>query len=514
MNQTYKVGPSRSLKVFPGDKVDIEVWEYHEGTSGFGTSSTANSVLINMVSAVFGGVSGGSGESGAIYNGVDEAITIFGSGGNQGTSRPAAYLNFILFDKDYNVLDAGWQLAPDVTFTQQKLSFPTKEIDQEGYLFVYLSYDNDSENWVYFDDFKVTHTKTNVIQYNEYYPFGLQTANSWTRDNASNNYLYNGGSELNTNSGWYETFFRGYDAALGRFLQVDPLAHMSGGHSPYNYAFNDPVLFNDPVGDYPREVQIWREQNGTGEAYNYDADFSTSGSGHYTNGVFINPNRIGADGLRNMVFNAQAVIDGQLGLTDYLEMYGTEAEWEWSHYGGDQITRDEWVALGGDPNKFAHLYFSGGWELKQAEPAQDGRPSLRGPGNFYRDQMGTEAGKDMFERYWLAKGDMVLSEAQFAEIVRLADKQGAAKVKGTPTTYNGQPATAKVISFYGTAHANSLGSATLYYDADGNAIGFYDYFNFDPKPWGKRSFSAELKTRLVNGDGLMFGAKPFKITYP
>jgi len=39
-------------------------------------------------------------------------------------------------------------------------------IKKEGYLFVYLSYEDDSQNWVYFDDFKVTHTKTNVIQYN------------------------------------------------------------------------------------------------------------------------------------------------------------------------------------------------------------------------------------------------------------------------------------------------------------------------------------------------------------
>ncbi len=119
MNQTYKVGPSKSLHVFPGDKVDIEVWEYHEGSSGFGTSSTASPVLINLVSTAFGGVSGGSGESSAIYSGVDEAITAFGSGGNQGAGRQAAYLNFILFDKNYNVLDAGWQLAPDVTFTKQ-----------------------------------------------------------------------------------------------------------------------------------------------------------------------------------------------------------------------------------------------------------------------------------------------------------------------------------------------------------------------------------------------------------
>lgn len=127
--------------------------------------------------------------------------------------------------------------------------------------------------------------------------------------------------------------------------------------------------------------------------------------------------------------------------------------------------------------------------------------------------MGTEAGKDMFERYWLGQGDMVLTKAQFTEIAELAKAQGADKIKGTVTTYNGRPATVKVISFYGTAHANSLGSATLYYDAEGNAIGFYDYFNFDPKPWGQRSFSAEVKTRMVNLDGYMFDAKPFKITY-
>lgn len=78
---------------------------------------------------------------------------------------------------------------------------------QEGYLFAYLSYDNDSNNWVYFDDFRVSHTPTNVIQYNEYYPFGLQTSNSWTREDSSNDYLYNGGNELNGNTGWYETFF-------------------------------------------------------------------------------------------------------------------------------------------------------------------------------------------------------------------------------------------------------------------------------------------------------------------
>jgi len=102
----------------------------------------------------------------------------------------------------------------------------------------------------------VTHTKRNVIQYNaclpkllrrqEYYPFGLQAGTSWTRESSSNNFLYNGGNELNSSSGWYETFFRGYDPTLGRFLQIDPMATTE--MATYQYAGNNPVLFNDPFG--------------------------------------------------------------------------------------------------------------------------------------------------------------------------------------------------------------------------------------------------------------------------
>jgi len=248
MNQTYKTGPARSIHVYPGDQVDIEVWEYHEGTSGFGTTSTPLTTLITNVAGAFGGVSGAAGESGAIYNGVNAAMTSFGTGGNQGDQRPAAYLNYILFDKNYNVLDAGWQLAPNTTFTKQKLSFPTKQIKEEGYIYTWLSYDDDSNNYAYFDDFKVTHTKTNVIQYNDYYPFGLQTSTSWTRENSKNNFLYNEGSELNNTSGFYDLPNRNYDAALGRFFQVDLMAIQDHTISPFAYGGNNPITHNDPTG--------------------------------------------------------------------------------------------------------------------------------------------------------------------------------------------------------------------------------------------------------------------------
>ncbi len=46
----------------------------------------------------------------------------------------------------------------------------------------------------------------------------------------------------------YETMFRSYDPALWRFHQVDPLAEWTINISSYQYANNDPIYFNDPLG--------------------------------------------------------------------------------------------------------------------------------------------------------------------------------------------------------------------------------------------------------------------------
>ena len=64
-------------------------------------------------------------------------------------------------------------------------------------------------------------------------------------------YLYNAGAELNDLTGYYETFYRNYDATIGRFTGVDIMAAKYSSLTPYQYAFNDPVTFNDPLGDDP-----------------------------------------------------------------------------------------------------------------------------------------------------------------------------------------------------------------------------------------------------------------------
>lgn len=108
---------------------------------------------------------------------------------------------------------------------------------------------------MYFDDLKITHAKSPVIQMEEYYPFGL-AFNSYQRENeTSQDYLYNS-MELQDELGlqWYDYGARMYDPAIARWMVVDPLAGLMRRWSPYNYCFNNPLRFIDPDGMGPETV--------------------------------------------------------------------------------------------------------------------------------------------------------------------------------------------------------------------------------------------------------------------
>jgi hypothetical protein len=53
---------------------------------------------------------------------------------------------------------------------------------------------------------------------------------------------------------YYQTFFRNYDQALGRFVAIDPMAEAAESLTGYNYSGNNPIMFNDPMGDAERKT--------------------------------------------------------------------------------------------------------------------------------------------------------------------------------------------------------------------------------------------------------------------
>ena len=89
----------------------------------------------------------------------------------------------------------------------------------------------------------------NVVQQNDYYPFGAKVVRDDYVNADDNRFLFSGKESqelLDLNA--YDFGARMYDASLGRWNMVDPLGEKYVNLSPYNYCANSPQLFNDPNG--------------------------------------------------------------------------------------------------------------------------------------------------------------------------------------------------------------------------------------------------------------------------
>ena len=117
----------------------------------------------------------------------------------------------------------------------------------------YFITDQQGNTRVSFEDDGTNTGHAILTQENSYYAFGMQMAGSYTPTNP-NKKLYNAGSEWQDDeeglADYYSTFYREYDPIIGRFNGVDPMAEATDNMTTYAYANNNPVMMNDPMGDF------------------------------------------------------------------------------------------------------------------------------------------------------------------------------------------------------------------------------------------------------------------------
>lgn len=179
------------------------------------------------------------------------------SGKSNLTAAPEAYLNYIVFDEYYNLIaeQTGYQQISEAA-KENGSDTPHEKLEHSltittpGYVYIYLSNEENSPIDVFFDDFTVTHTHSPIVSKDDYYPFGLTFGGYSRPASVGQNFKYNGKEKVDAlGLDWYDYGARFYDAPLGRFHSLDPEAVLYNYQSPFAYAANNPIRYEDKNGE-------------------------------------------------------------------------------------------------------------------------------------------------------------------------------------------------------------------------------------------------------------------------
>jgi RHS repeat-associated protein len=333
-----KIGTGKVLRVMAGDLVEVGALSYYQQNSpANNTPNELPSDIVNqLVNALLGPasvVANGKGNllqsnsSGLILNKEDFKNFVNNTqSGNPPSSIPRAYLNYVLFDDNFKMVNgsAVRVQAPDA------ISPLTGQVNvsKNGFLYIYLS--NESPTDVFFDDLVVRHTTGHLLQEDSYYPFGLQMRGLSSRalNRLQNNKLFNGIEKIDEfDLELYDAFYRTLDPQIGRWWQQDPERRQYDNLSPYNVNVNNPVNFSDPLGNSITDwfqrfgAVIWKDSEAASEVINGQVFKNIGKNMAYTSG-----------GVTYMYFgqqlvsiNGQNIINSGQKFTEYLSGFSTSA---------------------------------------------------------------------------------------------------------------------------------------------------------------------------------------------
>lgn len=260
------LGPATTQDVTAGDSVEIEVFGKYVDPKKFRIlpASFLRPENVNAVTQQLAELGQQAAAAGPNQVLIANAIAIILTDLRQ-KKAPEAYMGYALYDADSNMYESGKILLSKKARNKHEELNRKLYISKDGYMEAFLV--NETSENVWFDQFRIETTTPVILQETHYDPWGVELQGLGYQEPGSkvNKYLYNG-KEFNDHQGLnlFDYGARMYDASVGRWFTVDPLAEFAPDWTPYRSFFNNPISFTDPTGMFEsrKEAREYKRENG------------------------------------------------------------------------------------------------------------------------------------------------------------------------------------------------------------------------------------------------------------
>ncbi|AKD02114.1 hypothetical protein PKOR_01870 [Pontibacter korlensis] len=337
------LGPAKRVELHKGDTLKVKAFGLYETERKkdlvFSLASWLASSAVVTAGNMAAGEQAGTSKKNRALPYLGAGLALAPQVLQKEKRAPKAYLRYIVYDADSNYVDSGYQALSGKAnkgWEELELAYTA---EQDGFAEVYLANESAEEAW--FDDMSVAVAGPMLVQENHYDPWGLNLAGIEKQGAPDHKFQYNG-KEKQTELGlnWLDYGARFYDPQIGRWHVVDPAADLMQEWSPYNYTFNNPIIYTDPDGRVP-DITIYGKNNSSITVKTDLVDIS------------VNASSLGVDFGGNHVLEGDAIVEAALdigGLVDQTGIvdgaaslyYGKKGDW------GNAIISGISVAPGGD----------------------------------------------------------------------------------------------------------------------------------------------------------------------